>query len=281
MNKEVTILSGPIVVKIGGAAGVEPIRLVEEIPALRGHHEVVLVHGGSEEGDHLLRLHGRYQQRCQTERGIPVRITDEETLRILTMAWAGGINKRLVSRLAARGVPAVGLSGADGGIAIAKKRCPLKVCDGGRTWVARDHLAGEIELVNTGLLRLLLAQGLTPVLCPPAITSEGCLVNVDADLLASAVAGAIGASSLVLLSNIPGVLTDADDQSSVVRDIDDLAACRAVGRGGMQYKLEAASRALDAGVELVCIGPANTDAPVSNTLAGKCGTRIRRGSSHA
>ena len=266
-----------MVVKLGGAVGVDSTRVIDEIPALRREFgDLVLVHGGSDEGDQLLQALGRYQPPCHTERGIPVRITDAETLRILTMAWAGGINKRLVASLAARRVPAVGLTGADGSLACAKKRCPPKVSDGQRTWLAREHLAGEIDSVNVNLLRLLLEHGLSPVLCPPAITPEGCLVNVDADLLAAAIAGAIGATFLVLLSNIPGLLRDPDDPSSIIHHVDNLAACRSLGRGRMQYKLEAASRALDAGVQAVYLGPATVDAPIAKMLSGESGTRITR-----
>src|SRR5262249_10158473 len=101
------------------------------------------------------------------------------------------------------------------------------------------------------------------------------------NLLASAVAGALGACSLVLLSNVPGVLANPDDTSSFIRHIDDLEASRGVGRGRIHSKLEAASRALEAGVEAVFIGPAAADTPVVSALTGRCGTRITRRTNHA
>lgn len=203
-----------------------------------------------------------------------VRLTNAAALRVLTMAWVGDVNKRVVEALLLRGVSAIGLCGADGRLLLARRRPPLKLSDGVRTRIERDHLAGEITSVNTRLLESLQDQGHVPVLCPPAVTEDGCLVSVDADYAAASIATSLGACALVFLSNVPGLLEDPEDPSTLVRESNDVERCMRFATGRMRYKLEATRRALQSGTSAIYISSSRVPRPVFAALAGEAGTRF-------
>ena len=266
---------GSIVVKIGGAAGVDIGAACEDIAELaRRGVRVVIVNGGSDAGDTLLKTHGLERPEVRLTSGNVVRVTSAAALRVLTMAWVGDVNKRIVEALLMRGVSALGLCGADGRVLLAQRRPPLKISEGVRTRIERAHLAGEITSVNTRLLKSLHDQGHVPVLCPPAVTEDGCLVNVDADLAAASVAAALGIQTLIFLSNVPGLLEDPADPSTLVRQSDDMARCMRFATGRMRYKLEAARKALQGGVSTVHISSSAVPHPIFAALAGQAGTRF-------
>ncbi|WP_338869882.1 [LysW]-aminoadipate kinase [Myxococcus stipitatus] len=267
--------TAPLVVKIGGAAGVDLDNVCADVAELRrrGEH-VVVVNGGSEAGDALLASLGMERPEALTASGNVVRLTNEATLRVLTMAWVGDVNKRAVLALLARGVNALGLCGADGRVLVARRRPPLKVQEGARTRIDRGHLAGEITEVNTRLLRVLMEAGQTPVICPPAVTEDGVLVNVDADQVAAAIASALGARALVMLSNVAGLLEDPADPATLIRSSDDVERVMGFAKGRMRYKLEAARRALVGGVPAAYVTASSTARPVLSALANEAGTHL-------
>ncbi|NTX52818.1 [LysW]-aminoadipate kinase [Myxococcus sp. CA039A] len=265
----------PLVVKIGGAAGVDLDNVCADVAELRRQGErVIVVNGGSEAGDALLTSLGMARTEALTASGNVVRLTNEATLRVLTMAWVGDVNKRAVLALLARGVSALGLCGADGRVLVARRRPPLKLQDGERTRIDRSHLAGEISEVNARLLNVLLEAGQTPVVCPPAVTEDGTLVNVDADQVAAAIAAVMGARALVMLSNVAGLLEDPANASTLIRQSDDVEGAMRFARGRMRYKLEAARRALAAGVSAAYVTASGTPRPVLSALAGEVGTKL-------
>ncbi len=265
----------PVVVKIGGAAGVDLENVCADVAELvqRGER-VTVVNGGSDAGEQLLRALSLERPEVTTASGNVVRLTYERTLRVLMMAWVGDVNKRVVLALLARGIPALGLCGADGRVLRARRRPPLKIHDAGRVRIDREHLAGEVTQVDASLLDVLMERGHVPVLCPPAVTSEGTLVNVDADHVAAATAAALEARALVILSNVPGLLRDVRDASSLVRESDDVEGCMALAAGRMRYKLEAARRALEGGVPVVHLSASSQSRPVFAALEGAAGTKL-------
>ena len=185
------------------------------------------------------------------------RITDIETLRIVTMVYAGLINKNMVAQLQAKGSNAIGLTGADGNIIKAVKR-PVKTIDYG--------FVGDLDenSVNASTLASLLKIGLVPVLC--AITHDGDtqLLNTNADTIASSVAVAMSPlyeTRLIYCFEKKGVLKDIADENSVVREIrtDQFEELKADGTvaGGMIPKLHNAFEAINKGVAAVYIGQAD------------------------
>ena len=172
-----------------------------------------------------------------------LRVTDAATLEIAAAVLAGLANKRLVAALRARGVDAVGVSVLDGGIVRARRHANA----------AQLGEVGEVAAVDVSLLATLLAAGRVPVVASLGDDGHGALLNLNADDVAAAIAGALPAGDLVLLSDTPGLVLDGD----VVRTLgaDALAAtlARADVTGGMRPKLRAAGVALAGGVERVHI----------------------------
>ncbi|MEU6155961.1 [LysW]-aminoadipate kinase [Actinosynnema sp. NPDC047251] len=268
-----------LVVKCGGADGIRADAVCADVAGLvSAGTPVVLVHGGSAAVDRLAGRLGVPARRLVSPSGVTTRHTDAAALEVLTLALLGAVRPALLTELGRLGVAAVGLSGADAGLLRAERKKATRARVDGRTVVVRDDHSGRIVEVRAGLLRALLAEGYTPVVSPPGVaTDDGGLVNVNADRVASAVAVALGARALVLLTAAPGVLADPADERSV------LAEHRVAGsdppahvRGGMAVKLIAAAEALAGGIGEVVVADGRVDRPVSAALAGG-GTRVSRG----
>ncbi|MDN3264940.1 [LysW]-aminoadipate kinase [Streptomyces sp. CSDS2] len=258
------------VVKCGGNAAVDPLAICSDVAGMAGDGErVVLVHGGSADIDALAARLGVPMRRLVSPDGVSARHTDAATLEVVHLALAGLAKPRLVGALVAAGVPAVGLTGLDGGLLRAKRKGVHRALVDGRRVLVRDDHSGRVTSVNTGLLGTLLSSGAVPVVSPPALAEDGRPVNADADRAAAAVAGALGARTLVLLTGAPGVLADPADEDSV------LPVC-AVSRsgpppftgGGMGLKLIAAREALLGGARRVLIADGRRPDPVRAALAG-------------
>lgn len=227
------------VVKVGGHELDDPdfvAGLARAVQARRdAGRDVVVVHGG-----------GRAIADLQAKLGLVVRVvdglrvTDDAALDVAEMALSGLANKRLVAAFVAAGLDALGMSGVDRGLL----RCRMvehPTADLGRV--------GEVTAVRVDVLRSILADGVLPVLSPISLGPDGRSVNVNADTAAAAVAAAVGAAGLVLLSNVPGVRLGEDIADRL--DPSAVAAAVAAGAiaGGMIPKVSAALAAVRAGVE--------------------------------
>ena len=269
-----------IIVKLGGAAGIEAAPLVRDVAARNAAGEaLVLVHGGSDATDRLSTALGRPPRFVTGPTGRVSRVTDAVTLNDFTMACSLR-NADLVRDLQAAGVDAVGLRGVDGGVLRARRKRAIRYVEDGKTKLLRDDRSGSVVGVDARLLRLLLADGRVPVLAPPALADDGTAVNVDADRASAAVAIALDAESLVLLSNVPGLLHDLDDPASRIARIDpddpeELAAAEAAAQGRMRAKLDAAVHAVRNGVARAVLADARAQNPIAAALAGS-GTIVRR-----
>ncbi|MFF9336174.1 acetylglutamate kinase [Streptomyces albogriseolus] len=273
--------TGLTVVKCGGTAEVQAEAVCAGVARLvREKRPVVLVHGGSAMVTELAGRLGVPLGELVSPDGTVSRRTDPATLEVVTLALAGKAKPALLMALARLGVPAVGLTGLDAGLLRARRKTALRAVVDGRTVVVRDDRSGRLSSVATPLLHALLAEGTVPVLSPPALAEDGLPVNVNADRVASAVAGAMGAERLVLFTGAPGVLADSSDPGSLhaeyrVREGRDPA----VG-GGMTVKLTAAREALEAGVGDVRIADGRFARTVADALDGHGGTRITAAQSH-
>lgn len=250
------------VVKIGGNVIDNPEalkRFLEEFAALPGAK--ILVHGG---GKLATRLAERLELKVQMVDGR--RITDKGMLDVVTMVYAGLINKQVVAGLQAAGCNALGLSGADGNAVTARRRDPNPVDYG---------FVGDIERVDSGLLRRLLEGGITPVFSAIMHDGQGTLLNCNADSVASAIAlGAaeIAPADLVFCFEKNGVLRDPEDDTTLIREItaETYAPLKADGivSKGMIPKIENALKAVEKGVRSVTIKH-------SENLLNEIGTTIK------
>lgn len=235
------------VVKIGGNVIDNPLALeqfLKEFAALSGAK--ILVHGG---GKLATRLAERLELKVQMVDGR--RITDKGMLDVVTMVYAGLINKQVVVGLQAAGCNALGLSGADGNAVTARRRNPVPIDYG---------FVGDIERVDAELLRRLLGGGITPVFSAIMHDGAGTLLNCNADSVASAIAlGAaqIAPTDLVFCFEKRGVLVDPDNDETLIPEITatSYAALKADGTvsKGMIPKIENALKAVEKGVHSVTI----------------------------
>jgi acetylglutamate/LysW-gamma-L-alpha-aminoadipate kinase len=247
-----------IVVKIGGSNGVATTNIVHDIvQCIADGQRLVVIHGGSDLTNTLSERLGHQVRMITSPGGMVSRYTDNEILRIYAMAVAGQINTELVASLQQLGVNALGLAGVDGRLLLARRKSAIRsVMPGGRVQIVRDDYTGQIVHVNDTLLCQLLDSGYIPVIAPLALSLNGERLNVDGDRVASAVAAALHADVLVIMTNVAGLLANQEDQTTLIRSIPfhKLADFLPYAHGRMRKKLLGAQEALQNGVPRVCIG---------------------------
>ena len=251
------------VIKVGGKIVEEEAtlnRLLDDFATIEGHK--VLVHGG-----------GRSATKIAAQLGIESkmvngrRITDSETLKVVTMVYGGLVNKNVVAGLQARGVNALGLTGADMNVMRSVKR-PVKEVDYG--------FVGDVEKVDASLLSDLIYKGVVLVMAPLTHDGKGHMLNTNADTIAGETAKALAALfdvTLVFCFEKKGVLRDENDDDSVIPLITPAEFKQYVAdgiiQGGMIPKLENSFAAIDAGVSEVII-------TLASAISGEEGTRIKK-----
>ncbi len=269
-----------IVVKVGGSDGIDYEAVCRDVAQLLAQGErLVLVHGGSSQTNQVATALGHPPQFITSPSGYTSRLTDKKAIEIFQMVYCGKMNKMIVEMLQKLGVNAIGFSGMDGGIWRGTRKKAVRAIDeNGRKFIVRNNFTGKVTAVNVALIDSLLASGYLPVLTPPAISQEGEAINVDGDRASAETAIAMQASDLVILSNIPGVLTAFPDESSLLKTIEFEqieSAMSDYAEGRMRIKLLGAKEALEGGVQRVILGDARSETPISAALAG-AGTHITK-----
>jgi acetylglutamate kinase len=255
-------MDGLFIIKIGGNI-IDDERKLSSF--LRSLHAVqgfkILVHGGGKMATKMAADLGVTQQLVDGRR-----ITDAETLRIVTMVYAGFINKNIVAQLQSMGCNALGLSGADAGIIIAHKRKHPSIDYG---------FVGDIDRVDQSRLAQFLLEGLTPVIAPITVDPGGQLLNTNADTIAQEVAKSMSsrfAVQLIYSFEKAGVLEDAADESTVIPTINpgyyEKLKIEKKVFAGMIPKIDNAFAALNTGVKNVIIGNAEQLSDLINHSAG-------------
>ncbi len=261
-----------IVVKIGGTPGVNLDAVCSDIAAhVKNGQQIVVVHGGSGETNLISEQLGHPPRFVTAVSGFSSRYTDRATLEIFAMVTSGKINTLLVENLQKLGVNAFGLSGVDGRLMLAKRKDAIRIVENGKQRILRDDYTGKIESVNGAVLKMLLNAGHTPVIAPLAISPEGDALNVDADRAAAMVAGAVRAEQLIILSNVPGLMRQFPDESTLIAHIDKAKVEQSLefAEGRMKKKVLGASEALAQGVRQVVFADGRIERPLQNALAGK------------
>ncbi len=240
------------VIKVGGKIVEEENtlqRLLDDFAALEGYK--VLVHGGGRSATRLAEQLG-IESRMVDGR----RITDADTLQVVTMVYGGLVNKNIVVGLQARGVNALGLTGADMNVMLSHKR-PVEKIDYG--------FVGDVERTDGVLLADLIHKGIVPVMAPLTHDGQGHLLNTNADTIAGETAKALAQAgfdvTLTYCFEKRGVLRDENDDDSVIAEIDETSFHQLVDegviQGGMIPKLQNAFAAIHAGVSQVVITQAS------------------------
>ena len=266
-----------IVVKAGGNEGLDIDAVCTDIVELvESGERVVIAHGGSNEINVVSEKLGHPPRFVTSVSGHVSRYTDRDTLEIFVMVAAGRVNKMLVERLQQLGVNAIGLSGLDGRLLEGQRKTALRIVENGKRKVLRGDQSGRIEKVNVSLLWTLLDAGYVPVVAPVAIGADGEALNVDGDRVAAAISVAVKADTLVILSNVPGLLRDFPDENSLIHHIPLERAethLEEYAQGRMKRKILGAIEALHDGVGRVVIADGRVEKPVQRALEG-AGTAI-------
>ena len=235
------------VIKVGGKIVEEEAtlnQLLADFSAIEGYK--VLVHGGGRSATKLAAQLGIESKMVNGRR-----ITDAETLKVVTMVYGGLVNKNIVAGLQAKGVNAMGFTGADMNVIRSVKR-PVKEVDYG--------FVGDVEKVNAELLGSLIRQGVVPVMAPLTHDGQGSMLNTNADTIAGETAKALAELfdvTLVFCFEKKGVLSDENDDDSVIPvitpELFQEYVDKGIIQGGMIPKLENSFSAIDAGVSQVVI----------------------------
>lgn len=255
MKEKITII------KVGGKIVEERetlLQLLDRFAAIEGNK--VLIHGGGRSATKIAEKLGIESRMIDGRR-----VTDEETLKVVTMVYGGLVNKNIVAGLQARSVNALGLTGADCNIVHAHKR-PVKEIDWG--------FVGDVDEADGKMLAALIGQGIVPVVAPLTHDGRGNMLNINADTMAAETAKALAPYFDVTLTYCfehPGVMRDPEDATSLIPKIrtDDYRRLKEEGvvSGGMIPKIDNAFSALAGGVTKVIITRADA-------IDGKQGTHI-------
>ena len=251
---------GPIVVKIGGSTLGDEDTTLEDVVALRKRGErVIVVHGGGA-------MISDWLQRLEVSAVFidGLRSTNEEALEVVIAVLRGVVNTRFVAAIERLGGRAIGLSGVDGGLIRARRRDE------------RLGFVGEVTGVDREVLRPVLDSGVVPVIAPIGLEPPGQPLNINADTVAGEIARAVGASRLVFLSDVDGVL---DGRGALLEELDagSAATLREEGTvaGGMIPKIDAGLRAAERGAE-AHVANGRLPRTLERVVSGEAlGTRIR------
>ncbi|PWK06192.1 N-acetylglutamate kinase [Psychrobacter immobilis] len=242
-----------IVVKYGGNAMTDPeleSSFARDIVLLKtvGIHPVV-VHGGGPQVDNLLKELGR-----QSDRIDGMRVTDKSTMDIVEMVLGGSVNKSIVSLINKHGGRAIGLTGKDANLILAKKLMMEKIGADGIAVPVDLGFVGDVVSVNKDVINMLIASDFIPVIAPLGVDSEGNTYNINADLVAGKVAEFLQAEKLMLLTNIKGVLgRDGEVVTGLTpKKVDSLIEDGTIS-GGMIPKIQCALDAVRSGVKSAVI----------------------------
>ena len=235
-----------VVVKYGGNAMISEdlkAKVMQDVTLMKQvGMRPVIVHGGGPDITGFLKKVGK-----NSEFVSGLRVTDEETMEIVSMVLIGKVNADVVMRLNVCGNRAVGLSGVDAELIRAKKKLAVVHEDGGEHSVDIGHV-GEVKSVNAGILADNLDRGYIPVVAPIGVDEDGAQYNINADYVAAAIAGALHAEKLLLLTDVEGIYKDFSDKSSFISSLtkEEAESYIADGTisGGMIPKVEACLTAL-------------------------------------
>lgn len=259
-----TALENILVVKLGGGAGLDMGASCDDLADLARERPLVVVHGVSDLANRLCEERGVPVQTLDSPSGHSSRYTNPQ-IRDIFVEAAQMVNQQIVDCLRAHGIDAVGITEAIQG----SRKAAIRAVVDGRVRVVRDDYSGSITGVDSALLMDMLAAGQVPVITPMASSSEG-MLNIDGDRASAAVASALKAEELVILSNVRGLYRNFPDESSFVQTVHvpQMDSAMEWAQGRMKRKVIGAQEALEGGVRRVIIGDGRVHNPVQQALAG-------------
>jgi acetylglutamate/LysW-gamma-L-alpha-aminoadipate kinase len=264
-----------LVVKISGSGDVDLDIIFQDISELiRQGYALIVVHGGSARANQLCEEMGYPPRFIESPSGHLSRYTNERTRELYVQATTE-LNTEITTGLNQLGVKAIGLSERSQSIILGERKPAIRAVVSGRVRVIRDDYSGRITAVDTDRLHRILIAGAVPVIPPIAYSFTDGLLNVDGDRVAAAVAGALGADQLILLSNVPGLLRSFPEENSLVDRVTREGLDQALqwAQGRMKRKVLSVQEALDDGVMTAVVADGRLSQPLHRALTGG-GTRF-------
>jgi acetylglutamate/LysW-gamma-L-alpha-aminoadipate kinase len=255
-----------LVVKIGGGEGLDMERCVNDLARLATERPLIIMHGVSAAMNALCAERGIPVRTIASPTGHSSRYTDPTTRDVFVEA-ATDVNIELVEALHRRGISATGMT--ENTVLRGERKAAIRALVDGRIRMIRDDYSGAINGVNIEPLLDALNTGCIPVVPPFAASDDGFL-NVDGDRASAAIAGALGAAELVILSNVRGLYRSFPDETSFISRVEgrDLSNALAWAQGRMKRKVLGAQEALESGVRRVVIADGRTEQPITGALGG-------------
>lgn len=257
-----------VILKLGGGRTLNLQGVAADLASLG--EPAIVVHGANALRDDLAEKLGVPRRTITSASGYESVLSDESTIDLQLMAYAGLRNKRVVEALLRNGVRAVGLTGLDGGVIRGRRNQGIRSREGGRILIRRD-LSGKPASVNEPFLRALLDAGYTPVLTVPIADENGCAINAENDDVVALLQEVFRARSVIQLIEAPGLLADRGDPGSVIPSLSpaDVARLEARAEGRFKRKLHAIGKLLASESTRVVLADGRVEHPINDALAGK------------
>ncbi len=258
-----------MLIKVGGGEHIDWDAIASD-PVLQTR-DMIIVHGANAQMKALSASLGFEERMITSPSGHVSRYTDTKTMEILTMAYSGLVNKRIVAVLQKNNINAVGLTGADGRLWLGRKKDAILAKVGDKTKMITDSLTGTVVSINTHLVKLLLKENYVPVITIPAITDTGQLINVDNDRAVAVMVRDLNIEKVVMLFEAPGLLQDVADSASLISHINVSELDRHIKQteGRMRKKLLGIKEAFINGARHVYFGDGRITNPITAATAGK------------
>lgn len=262
-----------MVVKIGGGKSIDIKNIVSDSALQKGTK--VIVHGGNYYLDEYGKKLGITKKLLTFPTGLVSRYTNNEVIELMYLACCGLMNKKIVENMQKSGLNAIGLSGIDGKLILGKKHEALITVENGKKKMVKDDLTGSIENINIEFIQDLIDKKFIPVITPPVITSNGEIINVDADKIAAKIATMLKAKILIFLIEAPGILEDLSNEKSLISEVNkaNLEQLLKSASGRMKRKILECIKLLDSGIEKIIITDGRIKNPITNALKG-AGTHV-------
>ncbi|MBK8946521.1 MAG: [LysW]-aminoadipate kinase [Ignavibacteriae bacterium] len=261
------------IVKIGGGKDLNLQGIINDLVNL--NEKFIIVHGANALRDELAEKLNKPKNVITSASGYSSVFTDEESLDIMIMAYAGLKNKRIVEMCQQVGINAVGLSGIDGKVIQGKRNSGIRIKDNGKLKIVHDF-SGKPKTINISLLNILLDNGYIPVLSVPIIDENNFAINSENDDIVAVLKNDLNADKIIQLIEAPGFLENPKDPNSLVKYIskDELERRENQVEGRMKRKILAFRKLFEKGDATIYIGDGRTETPISDAINGK-GTIIK------
>lgn len=249
-----------IVIKFGGhAMDSDPIWMDEISRRWSSGEQFVIVHGGGPQIDQQLEVEG-----IESEFKDGFRITTPAVMKVVEAVLTGSVLRSVVRSLQRVGIPAVGITGSDAGLLSVRLKSEGAL-----------GLVGEVDVVNPKILKTLLAGGFLPVVAPVSNAPDGSALNINADLAAGAIAGALRAQEVLFMTDVPGIYRNWPDQNSLMNEVSVKELSSIVFEGGMVPKVAAVINAISSGARSARVIDGKSLVAFKDALSGKGGTWVK------